>query len=186
MTSLATKRACVVRPTFRSVFDDELPFVWNALRRLGVPERDLEDVAHEVFLVVARLLPEYDPERSLRPWLFAIAAKTASSYRRRAQNRRESLLPSELDSADPTPLADMQLRAHEETNLARKALLAVPEDRRSVLVLHDFEGVPMQEITAALDIPLKTGYSRLRIGREELIAAARRLAHAPSLSRSTP
>ena len=38
--------------------------------RFGVREADLEDVAREVFLVVDRTLPSYDPARPLKPWLF--------------------------------------------------------------------------------------------------------------------
>jgi RNA polymerase sigma factor (sigma-70 family) len=85
------------RPTFRSVFDGELNFVWNTLRRFGVAERDLEDLAHEVFVVVDRQLGSYDPSRPLRPWLFTIAFRCASDYRRLARHRHETLVDNEVD-----------------------------------------------------------------------------------------
>lgn len=162
-------------PTFRAIFDAELAFVWNTLRRFGVAERDLEDVAHETFIVVARKLSEFDATKALRPWLFAIAFRAASDYRKRAYVRREALVESELERSDTAAPHDELLAEHQERSLARRALLQVPEDRRAVLVLHDFEEVAMHDVAAALDVPLKTAYSRLRVGREELIAAARRL-----------
>lgn len=164
------------RPDFRSVFESELSFVWNTLRRFGVAERDLEDVAHDVFVVVNRRLAEYDPTRALRPWLFAIAVRQASDYRRLSRNRHEKLETDSTpaDIADSSETAEEMLRRSEERNLARRALLAVPEERRTVIVLHDFEEVAMQDIAYALGIPVKTAYSRLRIGRTELIDAARR------------
>jgi RNA polymerase sigma-70 factor (ECF subfamily) len=162
-------------PSFRAIFDGELRFVWNSLRRFGVADRDLEDIAHEVFVVVARRLDEYDAARPLRPWLFAIAFRCASDYRRRARHRHERLGEGAADAADPAAGADEVLIESQEKNLARCALLSVPEDRRAVVILHDFEGVAMQDVAAALGVPLKTAYSRLRIGREELIAASRRL-----------
>lgn len=162
-------------PSFRSIFEMELSFVWNSLRRFGVAERDLEDVTHEVFVVVDRKFSEIDPTKPIRPWLFAIAFRTASDYRKRAYRRHESLADETTEHADPTERADDVLARHQEKNLAQKALLSVPEERRAVLVLHDFEEVSMHEIAAALEIPLKTAYSRLRIAREEFIAAARRL-----------
>lgn len=161
--------------SFRAIFDTELSFVWNALRRFGVAERDLEDVAHEVFVVVDRKFAEIDPSRPLRPWLFAIAFRTASDYRKRAHRRYESLAGEDVDRADPRERVDDVLARHQERNLARRALLEVPEERRAVLVLHDFEETSMQDIATALDIPLKTAYSRLRVAREEFVAAARRL-----------
>jgi RNA polymerase sigma-70 factor (ECF subfamily) len=162
-------------PTFRQIFDTELSFVWNALRRFGVADRDLEDVAHEVFVVVDRHLAEYDPARPLRPWLFAIAFRCASDYRRRARHRHETLTCQQVDRTDPSETADVRLVRTEERNLARRALLSVPDDRRAVVILHDFEDFPMNEVAAALGIPIKTAYSRLRLGREELVASARRL-----------
>jgi len=164
------------RPTFRSVFNEELTFVWNSLRRFGIPDKDLEDVGHEVFLVVHRLLGEYDPSRPLRPWLFAIAFRCASDFRRGARHRHEVLTGETHDPADPGERADDALVAAEESNLARRALLSVPEERRAVVILHDFENVAMQDVADAFSIPLKTAYSRLRTGREELVASAKRLA----------
>ena len=165
----------VVRPDFRFVFETELSFVWNTLRRFGVAERDLEDVAHELFVIVSRRLGEYDVTRPLRPWLFGIAFRCASDYRRRSQHRHEALVVDDVgEVADSADAPDQTLIRGEERNLARRALLAVPEERRAVLVLHDFEEVAMHEVAHALAIPLKTAYSRLRVGRTELIEAARR------------
>jgi len=162
------------RLAFRDIFESELFFIWNTLRRFGVADRDLEDVAHEVLVVVNRHLGEYDPARPLRPWLFAIAFRSASDYRRLARHRHEALTAEDSERADTGERADDALIGHEEKNLARRALLDVPEDRRAVVVLHDFEEVPMHDVAAAFGIPLKTAYSRLRVGREELILAARR------------
>src|SRR5688572_25523780 len=49
-------------PTFRALFEAELPYVRHTLRRLGVRERDVEDLTHDVFVAVHRGLPGYDPE----------------------------------------------------------------------------------------------------------------------------
>jgi RNA polymerase sigma-70 factor (ECF subfamily) len=171
-------RESAERPSFRALFDSELTFMWNTLRRLGVAERDVEDVAHETFVVVSRLLDEYDPSRPLRPWLFAIARRTASDYRRRARHRYE-LLAGAQETALSHDQADGALLDAEEKNLARRALLCVPEERRAVLILHDFEEAAMQDVALALEIPLNTGYSRLRVAREEFVAAAQKLVRTP-------
>lgn len=173
-------------PTLRQIFKAELGFVWNSLRRFGIPDSDLEDVAHEVFVVVHRHLAELDPTRPIRPWLFAIAFRCSSDYRRRAHRRHETLArgragsgadePEQpFDTEDPSPGVEQRMIAHEEKDLARRALARVPEDRRAVVVLHDFEGVAMHQVAEAFGIPLKTAYSRLRVGRDELLAAARRM-----------
>ena len=50
MTARAQTQDVAAR--FEELFDAELPYVWTSLRRLGVLPRDLEDVAHELFLQV--------------------------------------------------------------------------------------------------------------------------------------
>src|SRR5689334_8515619 len=77
------------RLTFRAIFEAEFAYIFNTLRRLGVREPDLEDVTHDVFITVNRLLSEFDPSRPLRPWLFGFAFRVASDYRRLARHIRE-------------------------------------------------------------------------------------------------
>jgi len=161
------------RERFRAVFERELDYVWTSLRRMGVQPRDLEDVAQEVFLHVYRKLDEYDPERPLRPWLFAFAVRCASDWRRLARNRLEHL-GIEHEPRSPEPEADQVAERRENLELALDALAAVEPERRAVLILHDFDHCSMKEIAAALSIPLFTGYSRLRVAREEFTAEAKR------------
>jgi len=159
---------------FPKVFRSELPYVWRTLRRLGVPDRDREDVAHEVFMVVHKRLHEYDATRPLRPWLFGIAYRRAADYRRlrRHEYERSDEAPDRIDTA---PAADELIEAREARALLADALERVDFDRRAVLILHDLEEVTIPTIADALGIPVRTAYSRLRVGREELAQAVARL-----------
>lgn len=159
---------------FRRVFDEHLSYVWHSLRRLGVREADLRDQAQEVFLVVHRLLPTYDPARPMRPWLFAIAFRVASAYRSRERYRKTEALDSEPAGTTLDPEAELE--AHERRELFIQALERVDFSRRPVFILAEIEGHTMPEIAESLDIPLNTAYSRLRLARDEFRAAAERLA----------
>jgi RNA polymerase sigma-70 factor (ECF subfamily) len=48
-------------------------------------------------------------------------------------------------------------------------------ERRAVLVLHDIDGQPAPEVGRALDIPVNTVYSRLRLARQEFKAEVERV-----------
>jgi len=164
----------VARARFHALFTAELAWMWTTLRRLGVRPADLEDVTHDVFLSVYRKLDVYDPSRPVRPWLFAFAYRAASDYRRLARHREE---PTD-DVPEREAVAargDDMLEQKEESALVHAALARVDLDRRAVLVAHEIDGTPMKDVAVALGIPLNTAYSRLRIGREELTAAVRRL-----------
>ena len=159
---------------FETLYRAEFPYVWHTLRRLGVRDRDLEDLAHDVFVVVHRRLADYDPTRPLKPWLFGIAFRVAAGDRRRARVHAE--IPSDaVDVAADVPGADDQLAARQDRQLVLDALAALDLDRRAVFVMHDIDGHAAPEIAAAVGIPLNTVYSRLRLAREKFAAAVRRL-----------
>ena len=159
---------------FPAVYAAELGYVWSALRRLGVQARDLEDVCHDVFVVVFRNLAAYDARRPIRPWLFGIAFRVASDYRRSARVRRE--VPGM--AREPTctaPRADEIVLERERRRLVMRGLEAIELERRAVFVMHDIDGHVMPDIAAALGVPLNTAYSRLRLARAEFAAAVKRV-----------
>jgi RNA polymerase sigma-70 factor (ECF subfamily) len=159
---------------FAALYETELTHVWHTLRRSGVHARDLEDVCHDVFVAFYRGRERFDPERPIRPWLSGIAFRVASDYRRRAQHRRE--LPGEPPVLPaPGPGADERLEMRQEQDLVLAALAALDEGRRAVLVMHDLDEQAMPEIAAALELPLNTAYSRLRLARADFAAAVKRL-----------
>ena len=160
---------------FRAMFEAESSFLWNSLRRLGVPARDLEDVAHDVFLTSYRRWDDYDPARPRRPWLFGIAFRVAARYRDLARHRRERGDDGIDEAADEAPPADEQLAAFRARQLLARALDELDLDRRAVFVMHDVESCAMPEIAAALGVPLNTAYSRLRLAREQVRRAVHRL-----------
>jgi RNA polymerase sigma-70 factor, ECF subfamily len=161
-------------PDLASIYEAEVAYVWESLRRLGVRDADLEDVAHDLFLAVRRRLPDYDPGRPLRPWLFGFAYRLASDYRRSARVRLEVVaLP--VDAADGRADAEEQLAAREARDLILGALAGVPLEQRAVFVMHDLDGCSIPEIADALGAPENTLYSRLRAARTQFTAAVRRV-----------
>lgn len=163
------------RPSFRAIFDAELGFVYNSLRRLGVADRDLPDVTQEVFATVAAILEDYDPSRPLRPWLFGILYRVGLRQLDIAHRKRE--IPSEIpdDAPDSAPNAHTALERNQTRDLVRLALSKVEPSRRAVLILSHFEGMSVPDIASALQIPVNTAYSRLSRARQEFSEAASRL-----------
>lgn len=159
---------------FRDIYNTEFGYVWNALRRFGVWERDLEDAAHDLFIVVHRKLDTYDRDRPIKPWLLGIAFRVASDFRRRAQHRNEVVKDDVVAVAADIP-ADALIAERERRELVWRALEALDTDRRAVFVLHEIEGYAIPAIAEMIDVPLNTCYSRLRVARERFAAAVRRI-----------
>lgn len=153
--------------TFEELYDQHFEFVWRTLRRLGVPAPDLPDVAQDVFLVVHRRLADFEERGKVTAWLFRIAARAARDRRRRAHVRREIAAEESLaEAADPKPDPSTSLERADARALLEQALTALDQDQREVFTAFELEGMSGQAIAAALEIPLGTVYSRLRLGRE--------------------
>jgi RNA polymerase sigma-70 factor, ECF subfamily len=160
-------------PAFREVFEGHAPYVFRALRGLGVAERDVDDICQEVFVVVHRRLPEFEPRASLRTWLYAICLRAASDYRRRARVRKEQVTDAPPDQSAP---ADQHERA--ERTWARdaldRALGQLDDDKRDAFVLYEIEGLSIAEVAEVVGVPLKTAYSRLTAARREVVDLVKR------------
>lgn len=158
-TTPESMRSGATAATFRTVFESELPFVCRALRRLGVREADLGDVAQELFLTVHDRLADYDPSRPIRTWLHGFCLRFASNYRRLARHRGKDLPdePPASDRSDAAATRDLVMRALERLDF----------EKRTTLVLHDMEGLSAPEIAELTKVPLNTVYSRLRLARAD-------------------
>lgn len=159
---------------FEGIFASEFDYVWHALRRLGVRPADIEDLTHDVFLAVYKRRSDYDPSRPLRPWLFGFAFRVASRYRSRSRFRLELLTETDEVQADAKDAYD-HASLREQVDLASRAIATLELGRRAVFILHELDEFAMPEVAAALEIPLNTAYSRLRLARADLAAAVRRL-----------
>lgn len=157
---------------FPELFRTHTPYVWRVLRRLGVHERDIEDVAQDVFVTAHTNLHKFEGRSQIRTWVYGICINRARDYLRLARVRRE--IPTEI-------LPDTTLEANQEQHIDQKNSLAkldqmlqhLDEDKRAVFVLFDIEELPMEDVAQALECPVQTAYSRLYAARAELQSMAR-------------
>ncbi len=162
---------------FRALYEAHASFVWRNLRRLGVADSDVEDKMQEVFVIAHRRWSDFaDRGHGPRAWLFQIALRVASDARR--HRRRHPVDPDGGVAQDRQSIEAPQaaLFARQQAlDLLDRALASIDVGRRAVLVLHEIEQMTAPEIARALDLPLNTVYSRLRVARVELEEELRRL-----------
>ena len=137
------------------------------LRMLGSTD-DAQDLVQETFLRAARALARVpEPEAAAEAWLVRVAVNVCRDLQRRrgVRRARAAELPAQVAGPDEEgPLLARQA--------VRRALAALPARRRSVLVLHELEGLPAGEIARLLGTSPVTVRWHLALGRREL---ARRL-----------
>lgn len=163
-------------PTFAEAFEAYAGYVLQLLRRLGVREADLEDVAQEVFVVVHAQLVAFEGRSSFKTWICGIALRKASEYRRKAYQRRERLLPDALETP-AAPEQEAGLERDERAAQLQAALAALPEKQLQVFVLYEVEELSMLEVARAVGCPRFTAYTRLASARRALRKHFDRISH---------
>lgn len=150
--------------SFEALFRAHFGFVYQNLRRLGVPPASVEDAAQEVFVVVLRRWGA--PVGSIRGWLFGIARRVA--WRHRRASARRTRLVQALAAETPLPADGPAVVAEREAAaLLEQFLDRLDDDKRAVFLLAELEQMTAPEIARALGVKENTVYSRLRAARQE-------------------
>ncbi|MBL4687162.1 MAG: sigma-70 family RNA polymerase sigma factor [Nannocystaceae bacterium] len=148
---------------FNVIYREHARYVWRVARAIGVSDLHVDDVVHDVFLVVRRRLPDFDPQRSMRAWLGGITRRVVGHLWRgqaREQKRLQAL-------PDPVP-ADSpfeSMRAQEAQRLVSRFVESLDPDKRLAFVLMDVEGLTAKEVATACQSNPRTIYSRVRAAR---------------------
>jgi RNA polymerase sigma-70 factor, ECF subfamily len=165
MTSPAVQSAPPRSPArVEQIYDEHVTMVWRGLRRLGVPEANIEDAVQDVFLVAHRRLAEFEGRSSIKTWIYGIVLRVAKDHRR-AQLRQVHRIERLADilsgsAATQTPVDEAERR---EANRALHAILAeLDDEHREVLVMVDLEEFSMRDAAAVLHLHLRACQRRLR------------------------
>ncbi len=167
---------------FTSAYREHLGWMLRTVRRLGVVPTDQEDVAHDVFSTAWRKLDTWEPDRPMRPWLFGIAFRVVSN-RRAARSGKEELVEAFDDRHGGLPRPDEVLEGEAVRKQVLQALETLPFEQRAMFIGHDIDRTPIPELARALDLPLNTAYSRLRLGRQRFQTAWDALSRGHTLSK---
>lgn len=152
--------AAAAAPEFERVFRQLAPYVLRVLPRLGVYERDVEDVAQDVFWAVHRGLPNFEGRSSVKTWVYGICIRVALNYRARAHRRYEQLGTEAVEQIDTlTPARNLE--SQRALAALDAALAQLSAAQRSAFVLYEIEGLSVLEIAEALDCSKFTVYARL-------------------------
>ncbi len=141
--------------------------LWRFALRLTRHMQDAEDLLQRTYLRALEKRHQWQPATSLIAWLLSIMHSVWVSELRSAQRRRMGSLQGEEDFDD---MPDTAAAGDPEFSLLCqqivKAVNALPEVQRTVMLAVAVEGLSYQEAAEVLDIPIGTVMSRLSRARQ--------------------
>lgn len=147
--------------TFRTIYQRHYGFVCAVVRRMGVRSEAIEDAVQDSFLTAFRRWEDLPHDRS-RPWLYGIARRVSSNYRRGEQRRGRKHEALQLHHPEAV---EFEARAA-AAQAVDKFLAALDERDRELFVLGEVEGFTGRELAEALRTRPSTLYGRLTKLRE--------------------
>jgi RNA polymerase sigma-70 factor (ECF subfamily) len=157
-------------PEFRRQALEHLDALYNFAVYLTRKPSEAEDLVQETYLRALRFSHRFQPGTHLRAWLFQILRNTFLTFYR-LRERESPIAEDGVPEWDAPMFHDAPaegpgtLEAH--TDLER-ALLRLPEEFRTVLLLAEIEGMPLEEVAQVMACPVGTVKSRIFRAKERL------------------
>ena len=157
----------------RREFEERLaecgPLAYRVGRSVLRNDADAEDVAQEALLRAYRRFDGLRDAQRFRGWLVRIVFRLALDRARSAKRREVRETEWAQPARRPAPATAEELAASSEFQAHfDRALDALPDKLRLVLLLAAMEGHTLEEVAAMLGLPIGTVKSRLFAGRKKL------------------
>ena len=165
--------------SFNKLVDKYHSRIYSLTYQMTSNREDAEDLTQEIFIKAFEALPRFKGRSSFYTWLYRIGInKTINFRKKRNRNRPISIdaldqditydeVYAELDSKD-SPLRHMGL--NELQVKLNEAMQKLSLKHRTVVVMHDIEGIPHDEIAKIVGVSVGTIRSRLFYARRQLQA----------------
>ena len=137
--------------------------IWGLLYRLTGGDGELAaDLTQESYRKAWAALPRFDGRSTFSTWVFRIAYTTWLNHRRRPRPvvPMDERIAAHIRSGEPDA-EDLAARAQRNERL-RRAVLALPDPQRQLVVARFWGEVPMRELAAAEGVTPQALRKRLR------------------------
>ena len=156
---------------FRQLFDKYYGRLFRFFCHRGMDQDMAEDMAQDVFLKVWQHRSRLDPNKSLKSFLFTIAANEIKMFLRKKQVRDAHANEEKAGEISYTlPITSFDTKAAID-----EAIQALPENLRAVFVLHRYDLLTYREIAELQQVSIKTVESRMTKALKSLRSALQHL-----------
>lgn len=161
---------------FEAIVKEYEKSVYNLALRMCGDREDALDISQEVFIKVYHSLHSFRSESKFSVWLYRIVSNACLDFLRSRSRRAEDSLSvedgeggtQERELRDERYAPERLLERKLTRDALQRALLALPEEQRKILLLRELQGLSYEEIGRVLSIESGTVKSRIFRARRKL------------------
>ena len=134
------------------------------LHRLTGSDHVAEELHQQTWLSVLDHIDRFDPKSTaggFKAWLFRIAKNKTNDHWRSKGREKNATEGLKLVTDETVPASDERLEGTEQQIKLKKAIDALPEAQRQVVVMRYYSNLKFVEIAAMLGCPLNTALGRM-------------------------
>ena len=133
---------------------------------------EAEDLSQEVFVQVFKAIDQFRGDSKLSTWIYRLSVNVALQHIRRAKRRRWFILTSDTEVLERTLPVDIigQVEGRQMLQKIYELLDTIKPKKRTVYILHELQGMDVDEISEVVGVPTNTVKSRLFHARKEMLA----------------
>jgi RNA polymerase sigma-70 factor (ECF subfamily) len=164
---LVVVRQCLAgdRNAFQPIVERYHRVLFNVAFRILGNREEASDATQDAFVKVYQTLPRFDQNRRFYSWIYRILVNECLNVKR----ARRHIEPLGDDLVAPGSVA-ATLESAERRRQVHAAILSLSVEYRTVIALRHFAGMSYEDMSAVLDVPVKTVRSRLYTARQRLAA----------------
>jgi len=129
---------------------------------------EARDITQKTFIKMYQSVKTLENPEKFSSWIYRIANNLCLDELKRAGRRKSTSLEAYLEQSGglegDAPAPDAELQNKELGTILQKALLTLPDEQRTVIILKEYEGLKFREIADILEEPESTVKSRLYYG----------------------
>ena len=159
---------------FEKIVEQFKDWIFNFALYYSGNRPDAEDITQEVFIKAWQNLDKIQ-KKMTKAWLMRVAHNLCIDYARRRKSSAKVLQFTDMDFLDYKTVTattssnpENEVMSNELTEQLYRALQALPEQLRSVLMMREINDMKYADISKALEIPLNSVKVYIHRGRAEL------------------